>query len=146
MAASAAPRPIATVAAIVALAAGCGGPGTPSDEDRVRAVLADFGRATAAKDYDRLCSRILAPALVEEVTSIGLACPAALRQGLGDVSEPRIAVGAVRVSGDTAEAEVSSSARGQQPSRDTIRLRRVRDGWRIASLGGARATGAPVEP
>jgi ketosteroid isomerase-like protein len=138
--------PVAAVAALAALAAGCGGSDTPSEEDRVRAVLADFGRATAAKDYDRLCSSILAPALVEQVTSIGLACPAALRQGLGEVSEPRIAVGAVRVTGDSATAEVSSSARGQQPSRDTLELRRVREGWRIASLGGQDPAPAPVEP
>lgn len=146
VAASVPSRRLAAVAALAALAAGCGGTPTPSDEERVRTVLADFGRATAAKDYDRLCSRILAPALVEQVTSIGLACPAALRQGLGEVSEPRIAVGAVRVAGDAATAEVSSSARGQVPSRDTIELRRVRSGWRIASLGGRGADPAPVEP
>jgi hypothetical protein len=134
------------VAALALLATGCGGEEDPAPEAQVRATLADFGRATAAKDYERLCTRILAPDLVEQVTSVGLSCPAALRQGLEEVREPRITVGAVRVTGDSARAEVSTSARGQQPSRDTLELRRVPGGWRVASLGGSAQEGTADEP
>ena len=49
--------------------------------------------------------------------------------------EPRLSVGAVTVDGDTATAEVRSSAAGQEPSEDTVELVRVDDRWRIASLG-----------
>ena len=37
--------------------------------------------------------------------------------------------------GDTATAEVQSSAAGEAPSHDTLRFVRVGGRWRIASLG-----------
>jgi hypothetical protein len=51
------------------------------------------------------------------------------------VRDPRLSIGQVTVHGDTATAEVRTSAAGQQPSRDTLQLQRVRGSWRIASLG-----------
>ena len=41
--------------------------------------------------------------------------------------------------GDTATAEVRSSAEGQRPSEDTVELVRVDGRWRIASLGDGAA-------
>ena len=120
--------------ALVVVLAGCGG-GGPSDEDQVRATVAAFGRATAAKDYAKLCRQLLAPKLVEQVRSVGLPCEAALKQGLGDVREPRLVVGRVTVRGDSATADVRTSARGQAPSRDTLKLTKIGGRWRIASLG-----------
>jgi len=136
----------ASLAVVAGLAlAGCGDDDDGPPPDRlVRATLADFGRATAAKDYKALCSRILAPALVEQVTSIGLPCEVALRQGLGTVRQPRLTVGRVQVQGDRATAEVRSSAAGQEPSRDTVELQRVAGRWRISSLAGAQP--APPAP
>ena len=46
------------------LLAGCGDAG-PTPEEQVRSTVTEFGRATVAKDYQALCDRILAPALVE---------------------------------------------------------------------------------
>ena len=88
-----------------------------------------------------LCDRILAPKLIETVKQIGLPCEVALEKGFEGVSDPRISVGTVTVDGDAATAEVRSSAAGQEPSEDTVRLVSVGDGWRIASLG--RGAGAP---
>jgi hypothetical protein len=119
---------------LAALIAGCGASG-PSDEQLVARAVAAFGRATAAKDYKTLCTRVLAPALIEKVTQIGLPCEQALRQGLGDVQDPRLTVGSISVGGDRATAEIRTSATGQAPSRDTLRLERVGGAWRIASLG-----------
>lgn len=115
--------------------AGCGA--GPSDEEQVREVLADFGRATAAKDYDVLCDRILAPSLIEDLKRIGLPCEIALGNALADVESPRITVGRVRVDGDKASAEVRSTAAGQEPSSDIIELVKVEDAWRISQLAGA---------
>jgi hypothetical protein len=122
------------VAALLAGAsvAGCGG--GPSDEQQVRDTLAAFGRATARHDYAALCERILAPRLVRSVNQAGLPCEEALRRGFEGVRDPRIVVGAVRVLGDHATAEVRTSAAGQEPSRDTVELERFEDGWRISSL------------
>ena len=94
-----------------------------------------FGKATAAKDYQRLCDDLLAPKLVEEVEAVGLPCEVALRQGLGEVEAPTITIGRINVRGDNATAEVRSAAAGEQPSADTLELVRVEDdSWRIASL------------
>jgi hypothetical protein len=118
--------------------AGCGESG-PTDEERVRSTLAEFQRATAERDYAALCTRILAPKLIETVKQIGLPCEVALEKGFEGVSDPRVSVGAITVKDTTATAEVRSSAAGQEPSEDTVELVKVGEGWRIASLGSAAA-------
>lgn len=122
--------------ALLALAiviAGCGEK-APTDEEQVRTTLTAFSRATAAKDYQALCDRLLAPSLISQLKKIGLPCEIALQQGLADVRQPRLIVGAVTVTGKTAVAEVRTSAEGQTPSKDSIELERTQGGWRIASL------------
>jgi ketosteroid isomerase-like protein len=121
------------LAAIALVVAGCGEQ-APSDQEQVRQTLTAFGRATAAKDYQTLCDRLLAPALIADVKKIGLPCEIALQQGLGQVRQPRLIVGEVRIRGTRANAEVRTSAEGQAPSRDTIELVKTEGGWRIASL------------
>jgi hypothetical protein len=125
-------RPLAALLLVAALVCGCGG--GPSDSEQVHDTVEAFGRASAAKDYQRLCDEILAPALVEEVESSGLPCEVALQQGLGEVEAPTITIGRIEVRGDNATADVRSAAAGEQPSRDTMELVRVNDSWRIASL------------
>jgi hypothetical protein len=129
----------AALAAAVLLVAGCGET-EPSDEEQVRTTLTAFSRATAAKDYQALCDRLLAPDLIEDLKKIGLPCEIALQQGLGDVRQPRLIVGDVTVKGKSAVAEVRSTAEGQAPSKDTVELIRTDAGWRIASLA------TPSEP
>ena len=125
-------RGATALAAALALAvSACGG---PSDEEQVRDTLKAFSQATAAKDYQRLCDKILAASLVADLKKIGLPCEIALQQGLGDVKQPRLIVGAVKVNGKKASAEVKSSAEGEAPSSDTVELERTDDGWRISSL------------
>jgi ketosteroid isomerase-like protein len=125
-------RPIVAVLAVSGVFAGCGG--GPSEVERVHDVVEAFGTASAAKDYQRLCDDLLAPKLVSEVEAAGLPCEVALKQGLGEVSSPRLTIGEIRVSGDAATADVQSSATGEKPSRDTLQLLRVDSSWRIASL------------
>lgn len=126
-------RYLAPALALLVLA-GCGEQG-PTPEEQVRSTVTDFGRATAAKDYQALCDRILAPSLVEDVESIGLPCEVALRQGLGDVREPRLTIGRIVVREDEATAEVRTSASGEEPSQDTLRLVNLDGTWKISSLG-----------
>jgi Putative lumazine-binding len=113
---------------------GCGDAG-PTPEEQVRTTVSEFGRATAAKDYGTMCDRLLAPALVEDVEQVGLPCERALKQGLDAVREPRLTIGAVNIDGDSATAEVRTSAAGEEPSKDTLRLVNVNGTWKIASLG-----------
>ena len=125
-------RPLAALLALGAGVCACGG--GPSDSERVHATVEAFGRATAAKDYQRLCDDLLAPKLVSEVEATGLPCEVALRQGLGDVQAPTLTIGRIEVKGEKATAQVNSAAQGQPPSQDTLQLERVGEGWRIASL------------
>jgi hypothetical protein len=126
-------RYLAPALALLVLA-GCGDQG-PTPEQQVRSTVTEFGRATAAKDYQTLCDRLLAPSLVEEVESVGLPCEVALRQGLGDVREPRLTIGRVEVRDDRASAEIRTSAAGEEPSKDTLELVNLDGTWKISSLG-----------
>jgi hypothetical protein len=132
-------RRLAVALAAALALAGCGDEG-PTEEEQVRSTLNAFSKATAAKDYQALCDRILAPSLIADLKKIGLPCEIALQQGLGDVKQPRLIVGDVNVDGKKATAQVRSSAQGQAPSSDTVALERTEDGWRIASLA------TPSEP
>ncbi len=126
-------RYLAPALALLILA-GCGDSG-PTPEEQVRSTVAEFGRATAAKDYTALCDHILAPALIEEVESIGLPCERALRQGLGEVEDPQLTIGRIDIRDDNATAEVRTSAAGEEPSKDTLQLVNLDGVWKISSLG-----------
>ena len=126
-------RRVAGALALALALAGCGDP-EPTAEEQVRTTLTAFTRATAAKDYQALCDRLLAPSLIADLKKIGLPCEIALQQGLGDVKQPRLIVGQVTVKGERATAEVRTSAEGQAPSRDSIELEKTDEGWRISSL------------
>ncbi len=120
--------------AVLLVFAACGDSG-PTDSEQVHSTVEAFGRATAAKDYQALCDKLLAPKLVDQVESAGLPCEVALKQGLGDVKAPTLTIGKIVVNGDKATADVQSAAEGQPPSRDTLQLIRADDKtWRIASL------------
>jgi hypothetical protein len=126
-------RGLVALAVAALVLAGCGN-GKPSDEEQVRTTLTSFSRATAAKDYQTICDKLLAPTLIDDLKKIGLPCEIALQQGLGDVRQPRLLVGAVTVKGKEATADVRSSAEGEVPSKDSIELVRTDAGWRISSL------------
>jgi len=121
------------VLGLLIVIAGCGEK-EPTEEEQVRTTLTAFSRATASKDYEKLCDKLLAPSLVSDLKKIGLPCEIALQKGLGDVRQPRLIIGAVKVNGNTAIAEVQTSAEGEEPSKDSVELQRTGGGWRIASL------------
>ena len=124
-------RPLAALLAVSAGVCACGG--GPSDSEQVHTAVEAFGRATAAKDYQRLCDELLAPKLVSEVEATGLPCEVALRQGLGRGGGADPDDRADHGSGDAATAEVQSAAAGR--SRPRTRCRSCGDdSWRIASL------------
>jgi len=138
-----APLPV-VLAALVLLGAagvGCGG---ESDEERVRETLGDFGEATARKDYQRLCDELLSRKLIEQVRAAGVPCELALKTGLEDVREPRLQVRDVTITGDRALARVRTTAAGQEPSDDQVRLVREGGDWRIASLATPEAKPGPA--
>jgi hypothetical protein len=129
------PRQLLLVVLVSALV--LGGCGRESDDEQVRATLEQFADATARKDYQALCDRLFATKLVEEVRR-SLPCELALkRSDLATAQKPKLEVLSVKVDGDTARADVRSSAANQRPSRDTVELIREGDDWRIISLSSS---------
>jgi hypothetical protein len=126
-------RPSVALLLAFAALAGCGG--GPTDEEQVRSTVDAFSRATAAKDYDKMCKQLLAPKLLEQVRQAGLPCEVALSKGLAAVKDPKLSIGAIKVDGDKATADVRTSAAGEPPSRDTLDLTKINGQWKIASLG-----------
>ena len=51
------------------------------------------------------------------------------------MEDPQLTIGRVRVDGDQASAEIRSSAAGEKPSKDTLKLVNVNGTWKISSLG-----------
>jgi hypothetical protein len=126
----------AVAAATLAALAGCGS--GPTAQEQVRQTLDEFGRATAAKDYQALCDRVFAKKLVDKLTQVGLPCEVAMQRSFENVKNPRLTIGRITVAKDekSAKAEVRTSASGQTPSQDTVELVPVGDdGWRVSSLG-----------
>jgi hypothetical protein len=121
-------------ALVLLVLVGCGDAG-PTPEEQVRTTVSEFGQATAAKDYKTMCGRLLAPDLIADVEQAGLPCERALAQGLDQVREPRLTIGAVKIDGDSATAEVRTSAAGEEPSKDTLKLVNINGTWKVASLG-----------
>lgn len=110
---------------------GCGG---GSDDRAIRSTLDGFAKAIAVHDLKALCNVYLAPKLVDGVEAAGLPCEAALRPQVSATVGPTMTVKSVRVTGDTASAQVHTTAANQPPSDDTISLVRVDGSWRVASL------------
>ena len=84
-------RALGAAAVAAALLAGCGS--DPSPQEQVRDTLDEFGRATAAKDYQALCDRVFAPQLVGKLTQVGLPCEVAMQRSFEDVENPRLTIG-----------------------------------------------------
>lgn len=116
----------------VAVGAGCGG---SSPRQQVRATMEAFAKASANKDYATLCNKVLAPDLLAQVQAIGLPCEVALQQGLGGVQQPSLAIRQIKITGKRhAQVLVNSTAAGEVPSQDIVRVIKTAKGWRIESL------------
>ena len=131
-----APRHLVLLA-LLSLAGGAAGCGGESDEEKVRDTLERFADATARKDFQTLCDDLFATKLVEEVRR-SVACELALKNSsLGDAQKPKLEIRAVKVDGDRATADVTSSAANQPRSEDKVELIREGEEWRIISLSSS---------
>jgi hypothetical protein len=122
------------------LAAGCGGGGKhnpppiqgPAKE--VAAVIQRLHKALVERDFRTVCDLLLSSA--ERRQAGGPGCPRILAQSAGDLRRPSIVIETIEVGGDHALVKVLTTAEGQAPARDVIRLVREHGRFRIASLGG----------
>ena len=125
---------VVVVALVLALKPG------PDDNEAVAETLDNYAAATRDKDYQTICDDLYAKDLVERVRAAGLPCEVALRTGLEDRQNPRLQVLGVEVNGDQALARVRSTAGGEVPSTDVVRLVKEDGDWRVASLSEPGAT------
>jgi hypothetical protein len=88
--------------------------------------------ATQQRDFRRICDDLFSG--VAKQRAGGKDCAQLVRSTAGDVRRPKITPVSIRVRGDRADVRVRTTARGQRPIEDTIRLVRERDSWRIAAL------------
>ena len=100
--------------------------------------MQDFAAAIAEQNYGDLCGDILAGELVENVRSVGLDCRVAMRLALEEVKAPRLELLDIDIEDDQALARVRTSAEGQEPSEDAVRLVKQDGDWRVASLSAAQ--------
>ena len=112
----------------------------PDENEAVAETLDNYAAATRDKDYQTICDDLYAEDLVERVRAAGLPCEVALRTGLEDRQNPRLQVLGVEVNGDQALARVRSTAGGEVPSTDLVRLVKEDGDWRVASLSEPGAT------
>jgi hypothetical protein len=93
-----------------------------------------FVTAVQTQDYVTICRRVLAPSLLADLAQGGVGCEQALRVALSGVRGPRLVIGTVSVSGDTASALTLSSASGQSAVLTAIQLVHTTSGWRVSAL------------
>jgi len=88
--------------------------------------------ATQQRDFRRICDDLFSRAAMRRAG--GEDCAQLVRSTAGDVRRPQITPVSIRVRGDRADVRVRTTARGQRPIEDTIRLVREGGDWRIAAL------------
>jgi hypothetical protein len=125
---------------LCALAAGCGGGKNPAPKPisgpakEVADVVKRLERATARRDFATICNDLLASATRSQAG--GPDCVRVLGARASGVKRPRIAIQAIEVAGNSAQARVRTTASGQAPTTDVVRLIREGGHFRISSLGG----------
>ena len=121
---------------LLALAgAGCGAAADSSsdfkgEERKVATVVEDLQDAAAKGEERRICRQLLAADLARRTTD----CNATVSAALDESDNDELAVESVRVSGETARAEVATGTDEEQ--KVTFELVRENGDWRVASLGG----------
>lgn len=131
-------RPVAVIAVVGAVLAGCGdGDGDPRPITGPAREAADvverFERATASHDFATICAELFTAAVRERAG--GEDCEQALAERGRRVRRPRILIDRIEVEGKRARVKVTTSAAGQARVSDTIVLAREDGRFRIASLG-----------
>jgi len=120
-------------------AGGCGGGGDSKPKPitgpakAAADVIQRFEKATAQQDFATICDDLLASSTRKQAG--GADCPAVLDQRARGVRRPRIRIQAIEVKGNQAQVRVRTTATGQAPSSDVIRLVRENGRFRVLSLG-----------
>ena len=119
--------------------ASCGGGDDEGDDAgglarEAAAVVEQLERSIVAGEFERICSELLSAEVRRQAG--GGDCPNQLERTSAGVRRPRIDVREIRIEGAEASVDVVTTAQGQDPVADTIRLVREAGAYRISSLSG----------
>src|SRR4051812_10867507 len=133
-------RRTVTAAAALALAlSGCG-TASPSQESKfkggdqaaVAKLVDELAKAGRAGNADKICTDILAKQLVDELKSAGGDCVSEMHRAISDATDYDLTVDNVKVTGDTATAQVRQ---GTSKKIATFAFIKEKAGWRASALG-----------
>jgi hypothetical protein len=107
------------------------------DQQAVAQAVEDLQDASRKRDEGKICSELLAPALVAKIKAASnTTCEKVLGDALRDVDSYELQVKKVAVDGTTATATVTSDT-GKRDRTDTLQLQKVGNAWKIATLGAS---------
>ncbi|HWT93246.1 MAG TPA: hypothetical protein VN238_09640 [Solirubrobacteraceae bacterium] len=102
------------------------------EQEAVANVVDDLAEAAADEDGRQVCREIFAAPLRDK---LGNGCQTAMEQAFDDADVTEMTVRSVRVSGNTARAQVDSGRDDEKRERKTFQFVREGRDWRISSLG-----------
>jgi hypothetical protein len=136
---------LAALAAVLGLAA-CGSAKDSSgdfqgEQQKVAKVVEQLQKQGRNRDATKICSELLAPALVKQIETAATkanakqtSCAKVLKTGLNDADSFELQVKKVQITGTRAAVTVSSEAGGDKRI-DQLTLQKVGAAWKIATLG-----------
>ncbi len=108
------------------------------DQKAVAQAVEDLQSATRKGDESKICTDLLAPALVTKIKANDKdGCEPALKDALRDVDSWELQVKKVAISGTSATATVTSDVGKTDDRVDTLTLVKVGKAWKISELGSA---------
>lgn len=110
------------------------------DRDRVRGSVEKFTAAIESRDYKTVCQDLLADDLLNKLEKLQIPCETFMREGIGNVKDPRLSIQNVVVVDDRARAAITTEALGQAPSSDVMSLEKQDGSWRISELNQTAET------
>jgi hypothetical protein len=127
-----------TVAGLALTLSACGAAQSDSEsrfrgeQKNVAKVVDDLASAGRARDADKICDTILARRLVTEIKSAGGDCVTEMDRAINDASDYDLQVRSVKVSGNTATAQVRQGDDGRVA---TFAFVKEGGAWRATALG-----------
>jgi hypothetical protein len=103
------------------------------EQAKVAQVVDDLASAGRAHHPDTICSDILSKQVVAELKSAGGDCETEMKAAIEDASDFDLQVRSVKVTGNSATAQVSQGDKGQVVTYSFVK---ENGDWRASALGG----------
>jgi hypothetical protein len=128
---------------LAAALAGCGqAPSSAGDfkgaEKAVAQTVEQLQTDAQARKPEKICSDVLARALVDKLKTAGSDCVEEMDKLTGDADDYDLTVTDVTITGATATARVKARVGQNKNGATTFALAREDGKWRLSNLGGAR--------